>query len=57
MKVVFVELPHKAGEVGVLEHAGQDKLRELIPHRFCRNGRVGVYGIYNMRSKAWYDLD
>ena len=30
MKVVLVQLPGERGKVGVLEHAGTDKLGELI---------------------------
>lgn len=30
VKVVLVQLAHEAGKVGVLEHAGQDRLCELV---------------------------
>ncbi len=30
MKVVLVELPHETGEVGVLEHARENGLCELV---------------------------
>ena len=30
MKIVLVQLANEAGEVGMLEHAGQDGLRELV---------------------------
>ena len=30
VKVVLVQLPHEAGEVGMLEHARKDGLRELV---------------------------
>jgi hypothetical protein len=30
VKIVFVELPHEAGKVGVLEHPWEDRLCELV---------------------------
>jgi len=30
MEVVFVKLPNKTGKVGVFEHSGQYRLREIV---------------------------